>query len=98
MKKASLFESNRIKRQRFVRQMGRPNLTYKLKILLSFFQIATNLTYALRIPWPVTFSNFVNLFNFLNLGKGRGHLSSTAHLVAQDHDTAQLILACLVCS
>jgi hypothetical protein len=26
-----------------------------------------DLTYALDLPWPQTFSSFVNLFNFLNL-------------------------------
>jgi hypothetical protein len=49
------------------RPIGKPNLTYKLKIILGFFQIGTNITFALDIPWPNLFKTFVQLFNVSNL-------------------------------
>ena len=36
-------------------------------VLLGFFQISTNLTLVLNIPWPNTFKSFVQLFNVFNL-------------------------------
>jgi len=49
------------------RGMGKPNLTYKLKIILGFFQISTNLTFSLNMPWPRNFVEFVSIFNIFNL-------------------------------
>ncbi len=49
------------------RAIGKPNLTYKIKILLGFFQISTNMTAQLSMPWPPTFMSFVNVFSVLNL-------------------------------
>lgn len=39
----------------------------KLKIILGFFQIATQLVFALAMPWPRTYKRFVNAFNIFNL-------------------------------
>jgi IPT/TIG domain/Tyrosine-protein kinase ephrin type A/B receptor-like len=49
------------------RPVGKPNMTYKLKIIVSLFQIATNLTFSLDMPWPSAFSNFVSIFSVMNL-------------------------------
>jgi hypothetical protein len=49
------------------RPLGKPNLTYKLKIIVGFFQVSTNLAFALQMPWPRTFVRFVSAFNVFNL-------------------------------
>eukprot|EP00808_Paulinella_micropora_P032171 g2190.t1 len=46
---------------------AKPNFTYKFKILLSFFQICTNLTFVVDVPWPPLYSKFISLFSFVNL-------------------------------
>eukprot|EP00475_Leptophrys_vorax_P037752 TRINITY_DN6552_c0_g3_i2.p1 TRINITY_DN6552_c0_g3~~TRINITY_DN6552_c0_g3_i2.p1 ORF type:complete len:753 (+),score=140.94 TRINITY_DN6552_c0_g3_i2:88-2259(+) len=43
-----------------------PNFVYKLKILLGFFQIAVGIAFAVEIPWPDTFKQFIALFNIAN--------------------------------
>jgi len=45
---------------------AKPNFTYKLKILLGFFQITTNLAFALDIPWPTAYQQFITQFTMLN--------------------------------
>ncbi len=40
-----------------------PAITFKLKILLGFLQIVTNLSFGLSISWPPTFAAFINWFN-----------------------------------
>jgi heme/copper-type cytochrome/quinol oxidase subunit 2 len=45
----------------------KPNLTYKLKIMVSFLQITTNMTDVLNMPWPTYFHRFINVFNVFNL-------------------------------
>lgn len=44
-----------------------PNFTYKMKILLSFMQILTSLSFAVDAPWPSLFREFVRFFSFVNL-------------------------------
>eukprot|EP00808_Paulinella_micropora_P002032 g81900.t1 len=48
-------------------QREMPNFTYKFKILLSFLQICTNLTFVVDVPWPPLYARFINLFSFVNL-------------------------------
>jgi hypothetical protein len=45
----------------------RPEFTYKLKILLGFIQILTNVSTALEIQWPASFVEFLQNFNPANL-------------------------------
>ena len=45
----------------------KPDFTYKLKIVLSFVQIVTNLSIGLDIQWPTQFISFIETFNFFNL-------------------------------
>jgi hypothetical protein len=42
---------------------ARPNFTYKLKIIVSFLQVGTNLAYVVEIPWPSYYMDFMNVFN-----------------------------------
>lgn len=44
----------------------KPNFTYKMKIVLGFFQITTNLALALDIRWPETYQEFIASFGILN--------------------------------
>ncbi len=44
-----------------------PNFTYKMKIVLGFFQIVTNLSSSLNVAWPVAYAEFLSWFDFLNL-------------------------------
>ena len=44
----------------------KPDFTYKLKILLGFIQILTNLSVGLDIQWPSMFVRFLSYFNFAN--------------------------------
>jgi len=46
---------------------NKPNFLYKMKIMLSFFQVVTNFAFALEVPWPSGFSAFLRVFNFVNL-------------------------------
>lgn len=46
---------------------AKPNFTYKMKLLLGFFQITTNLTFVVDTPWPRGYAKFVAFFDFLNL-------------------------------
>jgi len=46
---------------------NRPNFTYKLKILVGFLQVVTNLAFAVDVPWPRTYRAFINRFSFVNL-------------------------------
>lgn len=43
-----------------------PNFSYKLKILLGFFQISVGIASSIDIPWPYIFKQFVSLFNIAN--------------------------------
>jgi hypothetical protein len=43
-----------------------PNFAYKMKILLGFFQISVGIAFAIEIPWPDTFKQFIALFNIAN--------------------------------
>jgi len=45
----------------------KPNVTYKLKILINFLQIGTGLAFVVDIPWPSGFKSFMTLFAFVNL-------------------------------
>jgi len=44
-----------------------PNFSYKLKIVISFIQIVTNLSIGLEIQWPSQFKNVMLYFNPTNL-------------------------------
>jgi hypothetical protein len=45
---------------------SRPNFTFKLKILLGFLQIGTNLAFVVDIPWPRHYVSFIQTFNFVS--------------------------------
>ena len=75
------------------RAIGKPNLTYKIKILLSFFQIATNMTAQLDMPWPNTFMKFVNVFSVLNLDFVQW---SNVNCVTRVDYFIKLVLICIV--
>ena len=45
---------------------AKPNFTYKLKIILGFFQITVNMAFALDIPWPSYYHQFITNFGLLN--------------------------------
>jgi len=45
---------------------AKPNFTYKMKIILGFLQITTNLAIALYTPWPSYYQSFIADFNILN--------------------------------
>jgi len=40
---------------------------FKMKIVLTFLQIITNLAGSVQIQWPPTFKNFVSFFSFANI-------------------------------
>ena len=44
---------------------NRPTFTYKMKIILGFFQITTGLVFAVDIPWPSHYRSFMRTFTFL---------------------------------
>jgi len=44
-----------------------PNFTFKLKIMLGFFQIVTNVAFLNDVPWPTVYQTFINWFSVLNL-------------------------------
>lgn len=54
-----------------------PNATYKLKILVGFIQIVTNLATGLELRWPTSFKSFVQTFDFLNVDWILSNLVST---------------------
>jgi len=43
------------------------DFTYKLKILLTFLQVITNLSFGFSLAWPDSFQTFVGYFNFINI-------------------------------
>lgn len=45
----------------------KPDFSYKLKIVLGFLQIITNIAIGLEVPWPQYFLTFINWFNPANL-------------------------------
>jgi len=40
---------------------------FKMKIMLTFLQIVTNLGISLAIPWPIAFQRFISFFSFANI-------------------------------
>ena len=40
---------------------------FKMKIMLTFLQIITNIGISLGIPWPATFQQFISFFSFANI-------------------------------
>lgn len=42
------------------------NMTYKLKIIVSFLQISTGVSTALYVQWPKTFKTFISYFTVVN--------------------------------
>jgi len=44
-----------------------PSVTYKLKIVVSFFQIITNVAVNAEIPYPSHFRSFVSFFEFVSM-------------------------------
>ena len=53
------------------------NLTYKLKIMLSFLQIATNLSSGLDITWPSLYKSFLLNFDVINFTSILGNVTSS---------------------
>ena len=53
------------------------NLTYKLKIMLSFLQIATNLSSGLDITWPTLYKSFLLNFDIINFSSILGNVTSS---------------------
>ena len=53
------------------------NLTYKLKIMLSFLQIATNLSSGLDIQWPTLYKSFLLNFDIINFTSILGNVTSS---------------------
>eukprot|EP00808_Paulinella_micropora_P005718 g34203.t1 len=49
------------------RPVFEPSITYKLKILIAFFQILSNLGVALELPWPRYFKQVISFFSIANL-------------------------------
>ena len=45
---------------------SKPSLTYKVKILVGFFQVVVNLAFAVDVPWPETYRNFIETFRFFS--------------------------------
>jgi hypothetical protein len=45
----------------------RPNITFKIKIIIGFFQIVTNMAFVLDVKWPATYETFLSYFSFMNL-------------------------------
>jgi len=41
---------------------AKPNFTYKMKIVLGFLQITTNIALALDLKWPSTYQSFIASF------------------------------------
>eukprot|EP00808_Paulinella_micropora_P019733 g59215.t1 len=41
-------------------------LTYKLKIIIGFFQILSNMGVALELPWPLGYKKFISFFSLFN--------------------------------
>jgi len=50
-----------------VKIRSKPSVTYKIKILVSFFQIVLNLAFAVDVPWPETYRKFIQVFSFFSL-------------------------------
>jgi len=50
-----------------LRMRSRPNFTYKMKIMVSFFQIITSVAFLTEVPWPRMFQSFISVFTFFNL-------------------------------
>jgi hypothetical protein len=46
---------------------GRGQIMYKVKIMVSFMQIVTNMSVVLNVEWPSYFQTFVSYFSFMNL-------------------------------
>jgi IPT/TIG domain/Transient receptor potential (TRP) ion channel/Tyrosine-protein kinase ephrin type A/B receptor-like len=44
-----------------------PNFTYKLKILVGFFQVTANLAFAVEVPWPSGYRDFMSVFSFITM-------------------------------
>jgi hypothetical protein len=43
------------------------DFTWKVKIMLGFFQIITNMAVALDVPWPAQFKKWVRVLDVINL-------------------------------
>jgi len=51
----------------YLSQRARPNFMFKLKIMVAFLQVATNLTFVTEVPWPTAFADFISAFDIVNL-------------------------------
>jgi len=75
------------------------SITYKLKILVSFLQIATNVGSGLDIQWPDTYKSFVLFFDFANVDYILSSITSAECYSAIDYYstwTATVIFPALV--
>lgn len=55
-----------IKRAVSKRTRHAPNFTFKLKIIIGFMQIGTNLAFVSSVPWPKYYLEFIRIFDFVN--------------------------------
>ena len=72
-----------------------PNFTYKLKIFLSFIQIATHIGTGLEIQWPSTFKEFILFFDFLNFDYIFSSITSAECYDAVDYYFSYVVFVCL---
>ena len=72
-----------------------PNFTYKLKIFLSFIQIATHIGTGLEIQWPSTFKSFILFFDFLNFDYIFSSITSAECYDAVNYYSSYVVFVCL---
>jgi hypothetical protein len=49
----------------------KPNFTFKLKIIIGFLQIGTNLAFVANVPWPTYYVKFIKTFDIVRLSSFR---------------------------
>ena len=57
----------RCRRSSLVRYCALGGRRYKLKIIVSFLQVVTNMAFVLDLEWPAGFQSFISFFSFINL-------------------------------
>ena len=72
-----------------------PNFTYKLKIFVSFIQIATHIGTGLEIQWPSTFKSFILFFDFLNFDYIFNSITSAECYDAVTYYSSYVVFVCL---
>jgi len=72
-----------------------PNFTYKLKIFITFIQIATHIGSGLEIQWPNTFKSFVQFFDFANFDYIFSSITSAECYDAVNYYSNYVVFVCL---